>query len=300
MTAWRAYIESVGLVLRIDRSKRWRRVLVYLLRGLTRPAEALQWAHSLKAHVDAATLAIHPRLVLKPYRRYMNRHLGWKDRTAIIIDHYREEARLISSHVLDRLALGLPVTFWHQDAQLGSALLFALERTDRFDREGELLLSLYTGDRCTRVMSTAFSISRLRGELCLYVGCIQGSSDDSAQTHIREATRVSHGIRPKNLVMDGLAALARSIGANKIVCSGNGARVFQSSSVHADYDAFWKELGGQPGANDLYVLPSAVAHRDPALVASRKRAEYRRRQDLRASVTEAVRTLVRNGQERRR
>lgn len=289
-----SYAESLLTVFQIDRRKNLRRVLSYLCRGIFRPLAALRWAYTLRCEIDTAIQLIRPRLILKPYRRYINRHFDWNDRTTLILAHYREEPHLFAAEVMERLGCGLTVTFWRHDAEMsGSPIDFrlTLERTSRFDREGELLLSLNVGESGPRIMSAAFSIGYSNEQRSLYVGCIQGGSSEATPAHIKRATRAMFGIRPKNLVLEALCALSTEMRAKQLICSGNRSRVFNSEYVHSDYDAFWKELGGQPGDKDTYVIAGGIPYRDPALVPSRKRAEYRRRRDLLDSLQAAVHLL---------
>ena len=59
--------------------------------------------------------------------------------------------------------------------------------------------------------------------------------------------------------------------------------------VQADYDAFWLSAGGVADARGMFRLPPCEAERLESEVESRKRAEFRRRERLRA---EADRLLL--------
>lgn len=58
--------------------------------------------------------------------------------------------------------------------------------------------------------------------------------------------------------------------------------------MHADYDAFWSSLGGEMTDAGYYALPLTIARKSEADIASKKRAEYRRRYALLDSVVEQV------------
>lgn len=62
----------------------------------------------------------------------------------------------------------------------------------------------------------------------------------------------------------------------------------KKTQMHADYDAFWESLGGERIKGNYYTLPLAIARKSEAEIASKKRAEYRRRYALLDSVVEQV------------
>mgnify|MGYP001766041146 CR=1 FL=1 len=47
--------------------------------------------------------------------------------------------------------------------------------------------------------------------------------------------------------------------------------------MHFDYDAFWRDYGGQPDGQGFYELPVAAPRREATEIPSHKRAQYRRR-----------------------
>lgn len=62
----------------------------------------------------------------------------------------------------------------------------------------------------------------------------------------------------------------------------------KKTQMHADYDAFWASLGGEKTDGDYFSLPLSIARKSEAEIASKKRAEYRRRYALLDSVVEQV------------
>ena len=56
----------------------------------------------------------------------------------------------------------------------------------------------------------------------------------------------------------------------------------------ADYDSFWLSLGGQKQDNGHFMLPLAMPRKPMEEIASKKRAEYRRRYALLDSLTQHV------------
>ena len=82
--------------------------------------------------------------------------------------------------------------------------------------------------------------------------------------------------------------MALRLGARQILAVSNHTHIYRSwryrlskrSVFLADYDAFWREMGGEPGQEGHFLLPLTTLRRPLAEIASKKRAEYRRRYAL--------------------
>jgi uncharacterized protein VirK/YbjX len=57
---------------------------------------------------------------------------------------------------------------------------------------------------------------------------------------------------------------------------------------HADYDAFWRELGGVEAADGWFLMPTTLPHRAEADVPSKHRALARRRNELRGQAEQML------------
>jgi uncharacterized protein VirK/YbjX len=64
--------------------------------------------------------------------------------------------------------------------------------------------------------------------------------------------------------------------------------------LHADYNSFWQSLGAVADASGDYILPLAIPRKPMEAIASKKRAEYRRRYELLDSLHTQTASLCRN------
>src|SRR5262249_45950402 len=71
-----------------------------------------------------------------------------------------------------------------------------------FIREGQLVLNLFLGE--DRIYSLAFSFFRQLGCLAVFVGAIQGRDIPQINDTYRELTKLSHGMRPRDLLIEML------------------------------------------------------------------------------------------------
>ena len=54
----------------------------------------------------------------------------------------------------------------------------------------------------------------------------------------------------------------------------------KNKKILSDYDTFWEAVGGERDNEGYFHIPVAIARKDIAEIASKKRAEYRRRYEL--------------------
>lgn len=166
-----------------------------------------------------------------------------------------------------------------------------LDRPIWFKREGELVLNLFQGE--LRVASVAFTLGRMAGELCLYVGAVQGihkGVDSETSLNIyRDLTKDFEGLRPRSLVIEALKFLARSLGAGRIYAVADDNRhhrhpyfgADKAQALAANYDVIWSESGAEPSELEgFFRIPLAATQRAVEDIAPKKRAMYRRRQAM--------------------
>lgn len=166
-----------------------------------------------------------------------------------------------------------------------------LDRPMWFKREGELVLNLFQGD--LRVASLAFTLCRSQGQLCLFIGAVQGIhkgvDSETSLAIYRDLTKHFEGLRPRSLLLEALKCLARTLGVAQLYAVRDACRHHRhpyfgsdkGQDLAADYDLIWQEHGATAsGHADFFALPLAPAQRAPQDVAAKKRAMYRRRQVL--------------------
>ena len=128
--------------------------------------------------------------------------------------------------------------------------------------------------------------NHIGGPPALLSGIGQASGVEHDQ--IQLATKACHGLFPKRLLLEAVCLLAKRFAASQIVAVSNETHIYRSwryakkkkDKLHADYDSFWESLGGYKDVQGIYHMPLQVARKSLDEIASKKRAEYRRRYEL--------------------
>lgn len=148
--------------------------------------------------------------------------------------------------------------------------------------EGEMTVSLFMG--VDRVYSIAFLVGGERDAPCLLVGAIQGMPKTMDESVYADLTKVFHGARPRDLLINVLKMVAKNIGCSEILAIsdechqsvGRGNAMVKVSK----YDTIWLEHGGSRQDSGFFAVSSVVHKRPDVEIPSRKRAQYRRRYEL--------------------
>ncbi len=265
-------------------SRRFR--LKFMLRTLAFPVTTLRYLQQLAALPNLPQLlSVQGLLPAKPHRPYLQAGFNVEQRARAIIDHYLQLSRLDS--VALRQLLQSP----------GDNLLAALNGKSgeefcihccpgRFDREGEITLELRY--QTLLIGSLSFSLITENQQRTLLIGGLQGPRKHISNDVIRDATKAAHGVFPKRLLLEAVFVLAQRCQVETILAVGDDTHVFRSlryrhskdDHFFASYSEFWLSLGGEARADGLFRLPLGMARKALEDIASKKRAEYRRRYDL--------------------
>jgi len=167
-------------------------------------------------------------------------------------------------------------------------------------RDGLLVISLWLGG--DRIYSVAFLLSKEDGRLIAYVGGIQGRRSAKSLELNRVLTKAANAMRPPDFLVEIFRSLCEEIGVEQIRGVSDQNRhqrsaYFQQRAgfadpVRFDYDSFWRERGGLPGAGGFFVLPVPAAQRSEADIPARKRALYRRRREMMDAIRERLRARL--------
>jgi uncharacterized protein VirK/YbjX len=203
-----------------------------------------------------------------------------------------ERFRRIAQHfsVLDEI--GSPFPFSVRDklllwnlGQYSPGVRILLEQPKWLCREGLLALSLFCGDH--RAYSLAFSLFREGSRVAIFIGGLQGRSTQGALERYKALTKAFHGMRPRDLLLDCLRMLAPALKAQRILAVANDHRYIQhpyfrgsTTSNCVDYDEAWVDRGGVRLDPSQFELPMALSSRPIEEIPSRKRALYRRRNEM--------------------
>ncbi|MHC8320940.1 DUF535 family protein [Pseudomonas sp. GB2N2] len=220
---------------------------------------------------------------------YISKSWGAEERLAAIASHYevvtKSSPTLLLSGRNEHLVLA-DVSEWAEGCTL------VLDRPVWFMREGEVVLNLFQGD--LRIASLAFTLCRTEGELCLFIGAVQGIhkgiDSDRSLTIYRDLTKAFEGLRPRSFLIEVLKYIAVNIGVGKLYAVGDEYRhhrhayfgAEKTQELAANYDVIWLEHGAtlSPAREDFFEIPLAPSAKPLETIAAKKRAMYRRRYEL--------------------
>lgn len=219
---------------------------------------------------------------------YISRSWNSQDRLGVLASHYE----VVIKSCPQLLLYGRNASLALSDlSEFSSGCSLVLDRPVWFMREGELVLNLFQED--LRVASIAFTLCGTEGELCIFIGAVQGihkgiESDKSLGIY-RDLTKDFEGLRPRSFLIEVIKYLATGIGVEKIYAVGDGYRHHRHSyfgaekaqELAADYDLIWLEHGATPSAReDFFEIPMTPSRKPLDTIPSKKRAMYRRRYEL--------------------
>ncbi|EHG7612556.1 VirK/YbjX family protein [Citrobacter sedlakii] len=267
----------------------------FLIRSLLMPRATSQLLDNLTQWPELDTLLTRqPRLPIRLHRPYMAVNIKRHTALNALCTHYEMMRNLLTREqqigYLSHYGLGLAQITAKDDApfQLDLVSLVSL------DKEGESTVVIRDAQK--RILAEiTFTFCYLNGKRTLFIGGLQGAANDVPHEVIQQATKACYGLFPKRIVMEALCQFARVAQVEQILAVSNAVHVYRSwrymdkkTQMHADYDAFWSSLGGEMTDAGYYALPLTIARKSEADIASKKRAEYRRRYALLDSVVEQV------------
>ncbi|QDY40460.1 VirK/YbjX family protein [Candidatus Pantoea soli] len=260
--------------------------LKFALRSAVFPVTTFHYLHQL-SQLSFLPALLHSQGLLpaKPHRPYLCAGFSVAQRAQAILDHYQLMEQLADDRLRQLL---LSPTNTHIASFTGkNDEQFVIDCcSGYYDREGEITLILRYQEMT--IASLSFSLIRQQQKRTLMIGGLQGPRKQVPAEVIREATKAAHGLFPKRLLMEALFILGAQCGAEAIVAVGDDSHVFRSlryrhskgDKFFASYSEFWLSLGGTARADKLFTLPLSLERKALEEIASKKRAEYRRRYAL--------------------
>ncbi|KDE35825.1 MULTISPECIES: VirK/YbjX family protein [Kosakonia] len=274
--------------------------LKFLLRSLLFWSATNRMLNALSRRPDFdRLLATQITLPSKSHRQYLTRGLHASQRADAIINHYH----WLDNNVSPRLAAALSATeptqiidFMGKD---DTHFTVYASNASKAEREGESTLWLCDGDN-TLLASATFSVISEKGQQILVIGGLQGPRKEVSHEVIKLATRACHGIFPKKIALEVLSQLATLTGISAIYGVSDNGHVFRAlryrlskgRHFHASYDEFWASIEGAKDNTWRWRLPLIFSRKSLESIASKKRAEYRRRFQLLDDVAEKMHALV--------
>jgi uncharacterized protein len=163
-----------------------------------------------------------------------------------------------------------------------------------FLREGQLVLNLFLSEE--RIYSLAFSLFRQAGGIAAFIGAVQGRDIKGINDVYRELTKLSHGMRPRDLVIEVFRMFCAELGVTEILavsdeCRHHRAGYFGNSAgtkFSSNYNEIWEDRGAERVDPTCYSLNVHYEERDISSIPSKKRSLYRRRYEVLQSVRQQM------------
>lgn len=273
-------------------SKRFR--LKFVLRTLISPLTTLRYLDEL-SHLPQLPLLMSTQGLLpaKLHRPYLRSGLSIAARAQAILDHYSLMNNLENPALRQLLQSATDNPLATLTGKNGESFLLSCS-SGYFDREGEVTLVLRYNDEI--IASLSFSILSENNQRTLLIGGLQGPRKHINNEVIREATKAAQGLFPKRLLMEAVFIVAKQCGVENILAVGDETHVFRSlryrhskgDKFFASYSEFWLSLSGEARRDGMFILPLSLPRKTLEEIASKKRAEYRRRYELLDALAEQV------------
>ncbi len=274
----------------------------FLLRSLATPfSTARLLADLAKQPRLMQMLRVQPGLPCRLHRPWLTVNMDRARALASINWHYQAMSRqlpaaLLNGYLSNQGATLLTLT--GKDKQQFTVRLCA----DAFlDKEGEATLA-FCDHQHTVLAEMTFTLCEFNGKSTLFIGGLQGAKAHVPHDLIQGATKACHGLFPKRLLVEAAMTLGAAFPVEQIIAVSNATHIYRSwryrkkkeGKLLADYDSFWRSIGGQPQDDGNFALPLTMPRKPMEEIASKKRSEYRRRYELLdsliAQVTQASRS----------
>jgi len=260
----------------------------FIFRSICAPLATYRYFSSLSRLANLRDiLEIQGIVPAKIHRPYLIGGLSATQRGEKIISHYQRVEQLKQSELKHFLAgerRDQPLLSWlgKNDELIEIYCVPAI-----FDREGELTLLFRFREQ--DITSLSFSLADYQHKPSIIIAGLQGPGRHLDQHIIRDATKACEGIFPKRLLIEAIMLIAKACNLTQICAVGDNSHIFvkelryrfsKRELIHARYSEFWTTLGGEEQQNKLFLLPLTQPRKSLEEIASKKRAEYRRRYQL--------------------
>jgi len=259
----------------------------FLLRSLLMPRLSLEWMNEL-AHMPCLEelLIRQPRLPVRLHRPYLAANLSRKQLLEAVRYHYARLYSTLTAEELRDYLNGDGLLLAQLEGKEGEKYTLEFTMMISLDKEGESTILMRNGSGEVLAEMT-FTLCEYQNQRTLFIGGLQGGKRELPHEEIQKATKACYGLFPKRLVMEAVCQFAARFGVTQILAVSNETHIYRSlryrdkkEQIHADYSAFWATVGGECDASGYYHIPCAIPRKSEAEIASKKRAEYRRRYQL--------------------
>lgn len=241
----------------------------------------------VKQPLLSSMLRAQPDLPCKLHRPYLANTFNSRQKLDVLQEHFQLINQCIPEKLRRNYLHHSPYKLAELTGKNDEKYSLYLGSFPKLNKEGEITLMLANEQQQTLALIT-FSLFYYQKQKTLFIGGLQGADPETPHSEIQTTTKACHGLFPKRLVLEATCCLAELMGITQIIAVGNATHIYQNwryrakkkDKLHADYDNFWISLGGKPCAEGHFSLPARIARKPLEDIASKKRAEYRRRYQL--------------------
>lgn len=270
----------------------------FMVRSLLMPRLNRDWMQELSQWPNInAVMARQPRLPVRLHRPYLAVNFP----RPLIVDalryHYKLLSEAMSPEEFETYLNSQYFPLAKLEGKNGEVFSIELTMDVNLDKEGDSTILMRNANGDTLAEMT-FTILNYQNQRTLFIGGLQGGIRELPHEVIQEATKACHGLFPKRLVMEAVCHFAGRLQVEQILAVSNTVHIFRGERYHdknkavlSDYDSFWEAVGGECDQNRYFHIPVTIARKDIAEIASKKRAEYRRRFELLDAIGSQMSTL---------
>lgn len=270
----------------------------FLLRSLLMPRLSIEWMNELcqMPHINAL-LVRQPRLPVRLHRPYLTVSFNRQQLLAALRYHYALLRNVMSAEEFNCYLNTPGLQLAQLEGKNGERYTLELTMMISMDKEGDSTI-LLRNDEGIPLAEITFTLCEYQGKRTLFIGGLQGAKPEIPHQAIQDATKACSGLFPKRLVLEAACRLANRLRVEQILAVSNETHIYRSlryrdkdEKIHADYNAFWAAVGGECDKQHFYHIPAKIPRKDMAEIASKKRAEYRRRYLLLDTIEEQMSML---------
>jgi len=304
-TSWQAVQKAWGYSSYVytcdDTRRRFKKNVRWALLAAFRPGFFLEWLRWAESSDMLPFLKANPIFALKPLRVYVSVKWNIKRRYKVLHDTY--DTVLHQGGALRRALLNPEgVILAELDLPRLGRIEIGMCKDFGFWKEGEFVIFLRNRELGGWYIALTFGLEKFdNSALTCYIGNLQGRSGSE---EVREITKAMHGLRPRYLMVFVVREIAGSLGASKLLGTGNAIHVYRRKHLvhlpfrHAipfDYDAFWVESGAEIDSEGWFRLPLRFNPRSLDDIKPNKRSMYAKRYEMLDELSEQIRNAMNQG-----
>lgn len=260
----------------------------FMLRSLATPFATAKWMSVLVRQPHLLQLLnAQPGLPCRLHRPWLSVNISRQTAIDALRWHYQSLTQQLPEPLLNGYLSRQGVQLATFSGKNDQHYSLRLRADAMLDKEGEATLVFCDAEQ-TVLAELTFTLCPVESKNTLYIGGLQGAKAHVDHQLIQSATKACHGLFPKRLLVEAAMAMGEKLAVEQILAVSNQTHIYRNwryrqkkqDKLHADYDGFWLSLGGEPTARGDYQMPLAMPRKPMEEIASKKRAEYRRRYEL--------------------